>query len=225
MAVTSRVRAEMRARPTTVTALLSVVGYGLVIGTFAGVVDIYPDLSRSTTDLLTHLIAGINTVALASLLAGVYFIRNREVAKHAHAMVGAFSLILLFLVAYMLKVGGGYTKSIIAPGAVEGAYIVMLAVHILLSIVSVPVVLYVVVLGITHSPTELADTLKARVGRVAASAWILSLFLGIVTYLMLNHIYANEPRNALLLCALASHGPAWDHLRERLPVWSRLSPS
>ena len=214
MAVRSRVRAEMRARPATVTAVLSVVGYGLVIGTFAGVVDIYPDLSRSTTDLLTHLIAGINTVALASLLAGVYFIRNREIAKHAHAMVAAFSLILLFLVVYMLKVGGGYTKSIIAPGAVEGAYIVMLAVHILLSIVSVPVVLYVVVLGVTHSPTELADTLKARVGRIAASAWILSLFLGIVTYLMLNHIYGNEPRDALLLLALAAPASVRHRIRE-----------
>jgi putative membrane protein len=79
----------------------------------------------------------------------------------------------------------------------------MLAIHIVLSVVSVPVVLYVVLLGLTHSPTELAETRKAQVGRIAASAWILSRFLGIVTYLLLNHVYASEPRDALLILALA----------------------
>jgi putative membrane protein len=71
---------------------------------------------------------------------------------------------------------------------------VMLAVHILLSAVSVPVVVHAVVLGLTHSPAELRETVHARVGRIAVSAWGLSLFLGLVTYVMLNHIYGWVPR-------------------------------
>jgi putative membrane protein len=68
----------------------------------------------------------------------------------------------------------------------------MLAIHILLSIVAVPVVLYGLILGLTHTPEELRNTAHATVGRIAAGSWILSLVLGIVTYLMLNHIYDYE---------------------------------
>jgi len=120
-------------------------------------------------------------------------------------------------VVYLVRVGGGFEKRIIAPGAVRVVYLVMLAIHILLSIVSVPVVLYAVLLGSTHTPSELAGTRKATVGRVAAGAWILSLSLGIITYLLLNHVYASEPREALVLLALAA---PWS-LRElpKLPDW------
>lgn len=218
MAVTTRVRAGIRARPAAITAVLTVLGYVLVIGTFAGWIDIYPDLSEGMVDLLTHLIAVINTVALACLIAGVYFIRNREIQKHALAMLASFALIMLFLVVYLFRVGGGFEKAIIAPDLVTAVYLVMLAIHIVLSIVAMPVVLYAVLLGVTHTPAELAETLKGRAGRIAASAWILSLALGIVTYLLLNHAYDNEPRNALLLFALAvplSPRAVWTSLREK----------
>jgi len=204
MAVASRVKTGIRARPLATTAALSVVAYALVIGTFAGVIDIYPDLSASQVDLLTHLIAVINTTALAALVAGVYFITRRDYRKHQVAMTTAFVLILLFLVVYLFRVGGGFEKRIIAPDTVRIVYLVMLAIHILLSIVSVPVVLYAVLLGTTHTPTELAGTRKATVGRIAASAWILSLSLGIVTYLLLNHVYDSEPLERGLLLVLVS---------------------
>ncbi|MFB6197443.1 MAG: DUF420 domain-containing protein, partial [Halobacteriaceae archaeon] len=59
-------------------------------------------------------------------------------------------------------------------------------------VVAVPVVLHAVVLGLTHTPTELGDTAHPRVGKVAVAAWSVSLALGIVTYLMLNHVYGWE---------------------------------
>jgi putative membrane protein len=204
MAVTTRVRSGVRARPVTVTVLLSVVGYGLVIGTFLGLLDgIYPSLNESQADLLSLGILLTNAGALALLVAGVYFIANRRVRYHRMAMVSAFSLILLFLVIYMLRVGGFGEKEIVAGSLVTTAYRAMLAIHILLSIVSVPVVIYVVVMGLTHSPRELAESPKARVGRIAASAWILSLFLGVVTNLMLNHIYESQIRSLAVLALVA----------------------
>ena len=79
----------------------------------------------------------------------------------------------------------------------------MLAIHILLSAISVPVVVHAVVLGLSHTPSELRETAHARVGRIAVAAWGLSLFLGIVTYVMLNHISGWVPRGeAALLFAL-----------------------
>jgi len=192
-----------KSHPGRVTAVLSVVGYALVISAFKGVLPLFPELSRETVLLFSDAIAVVNTLALTSLLAGVAFIRRGEVRKHRAAMLTAFALICAFLVLYLWKVGGGFEKSIVVEdgmflgqyaGTVELAYLLMLAVHILLSVVAVPVVLYAVVLGLTHSPEELRQTSHATYGRVAVASWAVSLFLGVVTYLMLNHVYAWVPR-------------------------------
>lgn len=192
---TASAQGRVREHPLATTAVLSLVGYVLVLGTFAGVVNIFPPIGRGTVVLFSDAIAVINSLALTALLSGWWFIRQGEVLRHRAAMLTAFSLILLFLVFYLWKVGGGFEKEIVgAPQAVYYAYLLMLAVHILLSAVAVPVVLYPVVLGLTHTPTELAETAHARVGRVAVASWSLSLFLGVVTYLLLNHVYSWVPR-------------------------------
>jgi putative membrane protein len=199
---TASLRGPVKAHPLATVAVLSVVGYVLVVGTFLGVVpgSVFPDLSLAEVNLLSDAIAVVNTVATLLLVAGWYFIRRGEVRRHAAAMSASFLLILVFLVMYLTKIGGGGTKEIVIASsglpfvpasAVYAAYLGMLAVHVLLSIVSVPVVLYAIVLGATHTPHELrTETPHRRVGRVAASAWILSLSLGVVTYLLLNHVYS-----------------------------------
>jgi putative membrane protein len=187
---TANARQRARESPAKVTAVLSVIGYILVLGTFAGILPIYPSIGRGTINLLSDAIGVVNTVATVSLALGWYWIRNGEVEKHRAAMITSFCLILVFLALYLTKVGGGGgEKHILVEGFVYYAYLIMLAIHIVLSVVSVPVVLYALVLGLTHTPAELRNTAHAKVGRIAASAWILSLSLGVVTYVMLNHIY------------------------------------
>lgn len=204
MAVADDLRASARANPRAVTAVLSILGYVLVLGTFGGFLPIYPELESGTVKLLAHVIAAINTLALASLLLGWRAIKQGNVRRHRAAMLTAFSLILLFLVVYLVKIGGGFERSLVAPTVVKIPYLLMLFVHIGLSVLAVPVVLHAVVLGLTHSPAELADTVHPRVGRIAAAAWSLSLALGIVTYLLLNVLFDGVPREeAILLLALA----------------------
>ena len=127
------------------------------------------------------------------------------------------------LVLYLWKVSGGYTKEFFVPagaplagfaGVIETAYLVMLAIHILLSAISVPVVLHAVVLGLTHAPAELRDTVHARVGRVAAVAWSVSLALGVVTYLLLL-VYDSRPLNeGSLLVLLAAPAARFRQFRD-----------
>lgn len=174
------------------TVFLSALGYAVVIATFAGALP-YPDISLGAVNLMAHAIAAVNTATLLCILAGWRWIRRGEVRKHRAAMVSAFSLIILFLLIYLFKVGGGGTKEFVGPTLVRNyLYLPMLAVHLVLSIVSVPVVVYAIVLGLTHTPEELRETPHARVGRVAASAWSLSLFLGVIAYILLNHVYSWE---------------------------------
>lgn len=193
MSVTTA-RERVRERPKSITAVLTVVGYALVLGALYGLAPEGYAIGESAVNLLSHSIAAINIVATLSLLAGWRFIRRDDVRNHRRAMLTAFSLILVFLVLYLTKTGLGGTKEIaLSVGPVYYAYLAMLAIHVVLSIVSVPVVLYALMLGLTHTPTELREsTAHRRVGRVAASAWIVSLTLGVVTYVLLNHVYGYE---------------------------------
>jgi hypothetical protein len=48
-------------------------------------------------------------------------------------------------------------------------------------------------LGLTHTPEELRkETPHRTVGQLAAGSWILSLSLGVVTYVLLNWVYGYE---------------------------------
>lgn len=206
MAIAEQVRDRTRANPRVVTAVVTVLGYALVLGSFAGLVPL-PEPSEATVLLLGDLIAVINTLALAAILAGVWFVRRGEVAKHRAAMLSAFALIVVFLVLYIWK-QTGFTKGFVGPTAVTYAYWGMLAVHVLLSILAVPVVVHAVVLGLTHSPAELPETIHPRVGRVAVLAWTVSLALGILTYLLLNHVYSWERVSEVFLLLWGSTGAA-----------------
>ena len=199
--------------PLATTAVVSVVGYALVAAAFLGAIPI-PDIGRGTVILLSDLIALVNTVALSLLVAGYWLIRRGDVRRHRIAMLSAFALIMVFLVMYLIKVGGGFEKALVIEAgqplaafadSVHLVYIAMLAIHILLSVVSVPVVLYAVVLGLTRPVSELPRTAHPRVGRIAVAAWTLSLFLGVVTYLLLNHVYSWEPvARSMALLAVAA---------------------
>lgn len=178
--------------PRALTAVLTVVGYALVIGTLYVGLPIYPTISLGTVNLLSHAIAVINTTTVVLLLAGVKFVREGDLRRHRAAMLGAFGLILLFLVLYLLKTGGGGQKEIVAPGTAEAVYLWMLAIHIVLSVLAVPLVLYNVIVGVTHSNAEVGDTAHARVGRVAVVVWSVSLTLGVAAYVLLNHVYDYE---------------------------------
>lgn len=199
--------------PIATTAAISVVGYAVVVGAFLGAIPI-PTIGRSTVVLLSDLIAVINTVALALLVLGYRFVKRGQIRRHRAAMLSAFALIMVFLVLYVTKVGGGFEKSLVIEAgqplaayadSVRTVYLAMLVIHVFLSVVSVPVVLYAVVLGLTRPVSELPNTAHPRVGRIAVAAWTLSLALGVLTYVLLNHVYSWEPvARSMALVLLAS---------------------
>lgn len=182
----------LRERPVVIAGIATAIGYALVIGTFLDLYPFYPAIDLRTSTMLSHSIAVINASAVLCLLVGWYWIRRNAVFKHRIAMSTAFGLIVLFLVLYLLRIGGGGTKEFVGPSLVTAGYLIMLAIHIVLSVLAVPLVLYVLILGISHTPPELRRTPHARIGRLAAGVWIVSLVLGLVTYVMLEHLYGWE---------------------------------
>jgi len=140
--------------------------------------------------LAPHLIAAINAAALLLLLRGWQAIRRGEVSAHRRHMLGAAALISAFLVLYVSRVAIGGTKAFPGPAGVRAyLYLPMLAVHVLLSIASVPLVIHNVLVGLTRPAADVGGTAHPRVGRVAVALWSVSLTLGLGVYALLNLVY------------------------------------
>lgn len=215
-------RAWAAEHPRIVTAIVTVGGYAVVFGSFGGLVP-FPRLQAETVTLFSHLIAIVNSFALSFLLAGVVFVDRGEIERHRRAMLGAFTLILVFLVLYVWKQAGGFTKGLVVldgqflagyAGLISTAYLLMLAVHVLLSIVAVPFVVHAIVLGSTQPVETLPSTIHPTVGRIAVVAWGTSLALGIITYLMLHHVYTWERVREAGLLLLVGTRPLLDTPRD-----------
>lgn len=152
-------------------------------------VSVPPVLARFGA-LAPHLIAGINATALVMLLWGRAAIRAGRVGLHRRFMLTAALLISAFLVLYVTRVALGGTKAFPGPAVVRlYLYLPMLTVHILLSIISVPLVIYNLLVGLSRPPALVGATAHPRVGRAAVALWSVSLLLGIGVYALLNVLY------------------------------------
>lgn len=167
------------------TGLLTLIAYLLVGLTFADLLP-WPSIGRETSELLATVVTVINGIALSFLLAGVYYIHHDRVARHRAAMLASVASIAVFLVVYLQKVGGGGTMTFDGPAMVGLVYFPMLAIHLVLSALAVPLVSYALVVGLVTPIESLSETAHPRVGRWAAGTWTLSLVLGILTHLLLS---------------------------------------
>ncbi len=135
-------------------------------------------------------IALVNTLALTCLIAGWRAVLARQIHRHRRYMSASAVLISLFLVLYVTRVALGGTKAFPGPPEIRAfVYLPVLSIHIVLSIVSVPLVAYNLITGLTHSAGAVAGTRHPAVGRYAVALWSVSLALGILVYLLLNVLY------------------------------------
>jgi putative membrane protein len=145
---------------------------------------------RGMLSLLPTVIAAVNATALTCLLAGWRAIRAGRVEAHRRFMLAAVGLIAVFLVLYVTRVALGGVKVFPGPAQVRRyVYLPALAVHVTLSILTVPPVVYNVLTGLTRPPGQVRTTGHPRVGRVAVILWSVSLSLGLLVYLLLNVVY------------------------------------
>lgn len=184
MSTTIRTRVGEHVRA--VAVVLSVVSIALVFAAALGVVprDFIP---RSTTlvTVAPHLNAVVSVVAVATILAGWREIRRGNVRRHRLAMVVAFGLFLAFLVLYFYKVILAGPKEFAGPDVVfTFVYLPVLVVHILLAMLTLPLLYYVLLVAVTRPVSSIPDTPHPRIGRLAATMWIVSFVLGLVVYVM-----------------------------------------
>lgn len=175
----------------TLTGVLTVVSLALVFGAVLGYLpaSALPRL-ETLVALVPHLNAAVSLLAIVSIVYGVRAIRQGDVASHRAAMLTTTALFATFLVLYLYRVTLEGPSAFAGPPAVERfVYLPTLAIHILLAIAAIPFVYYTLLLAATRPASALPETNHARVGRVAATLWVVSFTLGIVVYLLLHVLF------------------------------------
>jgi len=174
------------------TAVLSVVSIALVVAAVRGVVPsgALPHAPEWVVDAIPTVNAVISATAIGTILVGVRRIRAGDIDGHRKAMATTTVLFFAFLGLYLYRLVVHGTTEFAGPEAVYTfVYLPVLVVHMGLAMVAIPLVYYALLLAGTRPVADIDESNHARVGRAAASAWLVSFALGIVVYLLLYVAY------------------------------------
>lgn len=138
----------------------------------------------SWTTLLPHLSGIINSLTTLTLLLGLYFIRQRNIAAHRTMMLTSFALGSLFLVSYVLYHISNESTPFGGTGTIRLVYYFLLISHILLSISVVYFVLKALYYALTNQIAR-----HRSVVRWAYPIWLYVSSTGVIVYLMIRPYY------------------------------------
>jgi putative membrane protein len=185
-------RAALRDHALATAALLAIAPLALVLGAVLGALPsgLLPRAPATVLAAIPHANAAISLVAIATIASGWRWIRDGQVRRHRAAMVTATGLFATFLGLYLYRLVILGTTAFPGPEPVyRWLYLPVLAVHITLAIVCIPLLYCVLLIGLTHPVSAIPRTPHRRVARVAASLWLVSFALGSVVYLLLYVVY------------------------------------
>ena len=139
------------------------------------------DASRVRLAFLPAVNAVMNGLSATALLVGFTFIRARRIAAHRASMIAAFVFSTLFLAGYILHHALHGDVRYPAHAAYRGVYLPLLASHIVLATVTLPLVLVTFFLSLSGRFAQ-----HRRVARWTFPMWLYVSVTGVITYVMLR---------------------------------------
>ena len=133
---------------------------------------------------LPPIYATINGLTAVLLIAAVVAIKNRKQEVHKRLMTLCIFLSALFLILYVAYHMTSDTTVFGGEGLVKGVYLFILATHILLSIIIIPLVLFTYVRALA----EKFDKHK-KLARVTFPIWLYVAVTGVIVYIMISPYY------------------------------------
>jgi putative membrane protein len=130
---------------------------------------------------LPALNAILNGLAAMALLIGYTFIRARQIRRHRAAMIAAFAFSTLFLASYILHHALHGDVRYPLHAAFRTFYLCLLASHILLAVVALPLVLITFFFSLSGRIPQ-----HRKIARWTFPLWLYVSVTGVVTYVMLR---------------------------------------
>jgi putative membrane protein len=134
-------------------------------------------------EVLAKVNAGLNSTSTLLLLAGYIFIKRRMTKAHTYAMVGAFIASTVFLIGYLTRfyLTGAHRFPDISVW--RAIYLVILISHMILAVVTVPLVVRSLFLAYKKRFIE-----HRKIARWTFPIWMYVSVTGVVVYAMLYHL-------------------------------------
>jgi putative membrane protein len=143
---------------------------------------VHPAAAASTQyAFLPALNALLNALSATALLLGYTFIRARRIPAHRAAMITAFGFSTLFLLSYIAHHALHGDVRYPAGAPLRTVYLPLLASHIVLAIVALPLVLVTFFFSLTGRIPQ-----HRKVARWTFPLWLYVSVTGVITYIMLR---------------------------------------
>jgi uncharacterized membrane protein YozB (DUF420 family) len=136
----------------------------------------------SPTGLAT-LNACLNALSLVFLLAGYFFIRRKEIAKHKFCMLTAFTISCVFLVSYLVHHARVGSVKYAGPESLRTLYKLVLFPHIVFAAL-VPLLAVVTIRRALKGNFER----HRRIAKITLPVWLYVSVSGIAVYVMLYRL-------------------------------------
>src|SRR5688572_14161869 len=133
---------------------------------------------------LPHLNAFLNSTSAFFLIAGYGFIRAGRIQAHRNCQVTAVATSTLFLISYLTYHYYHGDTRFLGQGLVRPFYFAILISHVILAIVTVPLVLITL-----YRAVRLDFIRHRRIARWTLPLWLYVSVTGVIVYLMLYHFY------------------------------------
>src|SRR5580698_8655390 len=139
------------------------------------------DAANARFAFLPALNAVFNGLSATALLIGYTFIRARKIAAHRASMITAFVFSTLFMVSYIAHHALHGDVRYPAHAAYRMIYLPLLASHIVLAVVTLPLVLVTFFFSLSGRIPQ-----HRKVARWTFPLWLYVSVTGVITYVMLR---------------------------------------
>ncbi len=132
---------------------------------------------------LPHVNATLNAIAFSLIVAGLIAIKRRREALHKALMLSAVGVSAAFLVSYLIYHFNAEPVKFTGEGIARVAYYTMLASHIVLAVVQVPLILMTVHAGLKDQRAR-----HLRLAKITTPIWLYVSLTGVLVYVCLYRL-------------------------------------